>query len=457
MINSAYSTPNAWKTILAGNYPNSTDAFLYSPKFNFQNIYNATLSFYQWYNIQTNYDAGRVEYSINDGGTWNALGIVADPLGTNWYNTNYGGITGWSGTNAGWTQSRYVLSAFNNASTPVQFRFRFKSDATTNLNGWAVDNFAITVAPIAKDAGVTQIITPGTGPIVTATNTSVEVVVKNFGTDTIHSMTIAYKFGSFAPVTQTWTGTLVPSDTMLFYFTQPYASPDHDYRFCSYTLLTGDTYHFNDSTCQNITYSPAAIDAGISAIVAPGVQSYIGYPNYVEVTLKNYGTSPVTSMDVAYKVSTSPAVVETWTGSLAAGATVSYTFTTPFNSLINMYEFCAYTSLSNDAYRINDTICKQVQGIIGIEEISGNGLVLFQNVPNPANGSTIIPYALPENGEAIFEIRNVIGEIMYTEKVTQNAGKHSLEVNLSDWSSGLYFYSLTFKGDKLVKKLTIQK
>ncbi|MFH0894004.1 MAG: GEVED domain-containing protein [Bacteroidota bacterium] len=456
VINYAHTAPNAWKTIVAGYYPNNQDACLYSPFFNFQNVDNAVLSFYQWYNIQVNNDAGRIEYSTN-GTTWVALGSVGDPLGTNWYNTNYAGFTGWSGNNGGWVQSSYVLTAFNNYPTPVQFRYHFKSDASGFQDGWAVDDFAITVPSIAKDAGVNEIITPGTGSVLTGTSTPVKVVVENFGLDTLHSLTVAYKVENNAPTTQAWSGTLAPGDTMLFSFTQPYISLDHNYRLCSYTILSGDTYHSNDTTCKNIIFSPIPDDAGIYAIVEPGTQSYINYPNYVVVTLKNFGTNTISSMNVSYKVGSNATVTEAWSGSLAGGASVPFTFATTFMSPINMYTLTVYTDLGADGYRYNDTLRKSVQGIVGIEENAGSIFGLYQNIPNPARNTTVIPFSLPENGNAAIEIRNVLGQLMFSQQRQENSGKHTLEIDVNEWPSGIYFYSLVFDNMKIVKKMTISR
>jgi hypothetical protein len=73
---------------------------------------------------------------------------------------------------------------------------------------------------------------------------------------------------------------------------------------------------------------------------------------------------------------------------------------------------------------------------------------LSQNNPNPANGSTLISYTLPEEGEVTLKIVNLLGAEMGSpiiRNVLQN-GTYTVTLDCTDYPSGIYFYQLELKG-----------
>jgi len=82
---------------------------------------------------------------------------------------------------------------------------------------------------------------------------------------------------------------------------------------------------------------------------------------------------------------------------------------------------------------------------------------LWQNTPNPAEGDTFIEYCIPVAGEVIFNINSVSGQVLYTQVIQSESGKHVIEVNTSDLAAGIYFYSIEYMGHKLVKRMSVKK
>jgi len=125
----------------------------------------------------TNWDGGVVEYSVDDGTTWQDLSTLVLPatLGYNGTITDtsgnpLGGRQGYVGLHAAYTQ--VSLSLPDLASQTVRFRFRFGADGGVASAGWWIDDVAITnTAP-----GTVQLPDAPTGVQVTATSpTSVAV------------------------------------------------------------------------------------------------------------------------------------------------------------------------------------------------------------------------------------------------------------------------------------------
>lgn len=349
-INSAYSPVNAWKTNLDGNYYNNAEYILYTPSFNFSSAYDAEIRFMQWYDTEVN-DGGYVQYSNNNGTTWQDLGTLNDPNGVNWGTAAVNTNPGWSGSSGGWVYSSLTLSQFNGSPFPVQFRFVFYSDATlSDANGWAIDNFEIFVPTPALDAGVTNIISPA-GVLTAGSSVPVTVTIKNFGTDTLNSIFVA--------------------------------------------------------------------------------------------AMPNTGQPPLNG---------------TWTGTLLPDSSIDYTFPASYTPLaIASFEMCAFTNLTGEMNRNNDTTCVSLTTDVGINDPNAAGFVLMQNLPNPAFGNTEIPFYLPKAGKCILTINNIVGELVESVEIDGSAGLNVYPLDIQNLQQGVYSYTLHFEGVSQTRRLTVIK
>ena len=96
--------------------------------------------------------------------------------------------------------------------------------------------------------------------------------------------------------------------------------------------------------------------------------------------------------------------------------------------------------------------------IVNAEIISTVKYTLEQNYPNPFNPTTTISYSLPKASNVKLTIYNLLGQEVTTLVNSFNdAGKHSVQFNASNLSSGVYIYSI--KADKFsaTKKLLLLK
>ena len=118
----------------------------------------------------------------------------------------------------------------------------------------------------------------------------------------------------------------------------------------------------------------------------------------------------------------------------------------------------AYLVGNSDVNPANDTAAPVTKCTdLGIADADVNGMSMSQNIPNPAKGKTSVTYIVPEDGKVMFNIMTVTGQILYTEEVSAMAGANRIEFNTESMASGIYFYSMTFNGQKIVKKMTIRK
>lgn len=82
---------------------------------------------------------------------------------------------------------------------------------------------------------------------------------------------------------------------------------------------------------------------------------------------------------------------------------------------------------------------------------------LAQNRPNPFNGNTTVTYQLNKRANNVtFEVYDVTGKlVMNLNEGSKGAGQYNIEFNGSEFTTGLYYYSLTVNGQKLTRKMVI--
>ena len=95
---------------------------------------------------------------------------------------------------------------------------------------------------------------------------------------------------------------------------------------------------------------------------------------------------------------------------------------------------------------------------VGIDEIANrNGIELHQNVPNPANGTTMIRFELLQARNVTVEMRDLQGRLIQAvERGQLPAGMHQVDLNVADLQGGIYTYTLVADGMRLTKKMMVK-
>ena len=167
VISSAAAGVKCWITggLNGSSYNNGENSWLQSPCFDFSTAVHPLIKFSVFWEMEKKYDGASMEYSTNDGASWQLLGSSSETgcSAIDWYNnssiTYLGGSQGWSGNkqpNTGsclggngsnnWVIAQHDLSFL--AGTPkVIFRFRFGAGTTCNgYDGFAIDEISISEA-----------------------------------------------------------------------------------------------------------------------------------------------------------------------------------------------------------------------------------------------------------------------------------------------------------------------
>ncbi len=86
------------------------------------------------------------------------------------------------------------------------------------------------------------------------------------------------------------------------------------------------------------------------------------------------------------------------------------------------------------------------------------GFRLYQNYPNPFNPVTTIKYELPASTRVVIKIYNTLGKVITTlVNKTQMPGIHTVNFNVKNLSSGVYFYQIITEKWTQTNKMLVLK
>lgn len=188
----------------------------------------------------------------------------------------------------------------------------------------------------------------------------------------------------------------------------------------------------------------------------------VGDTIYPIIKVRNNGSSAFKDFDINCIMQ-----VGMWHDTLTAhisdviqpGATMDYTFNEGFVLYdLGLVEFWAIGQIDLDKDNTNNTkrvIACTNSGVENYE--TGKGMVLYQNIPNPATTTTRIEYLLPEDGKATLNVYSAMGQLLYTDSQEALEGSNFFEMNVANLAAGVYYYTVNFNGASLTKKMVIQK
>lgn len=173
--------------------------------------------------------------------------------------------------------------------------------------------------------------------------------------------TFTNRFGDYSHLT-------MDPDNFTFWHTAEYFSSDNNWRtqIAAFTLSGGFVK-----------------DVGVNALIQP-VNGLLTNAETVEVSIRNFGTAAQSNIPLELRLDGNLMASETFTGTIAAGATANYTFTQTLNLSTSgqTYSIEVRTNLPGDEFAANDPFTKNITNLlandVGAIEItapvSGSGL-----------------------------------------------------------------------------------
>lgn len=106
----------------------------------------------------------------------------------------------------------------------------------------------------------------------------------------------------------------------------------------------------------------------------------------------------------------------------------------------------------------HDSISGVITNATNVENDAPSAFSVDQNTPNPFNPTTTISFNLVEAGDVSIEVFNVAGQKVDTiVDGFMDTGSHSVVWNASDFSAGIYFYTVKSGGHSRTMKMTLLK
>jgi Fe-S cluster biogenesis protein NfuA len=259
--------------------------------------------------------------------------------------------------------------------------------------------------------------------------------------------------GILATVSHTFSNTYVVPDDSVYYLTV-YIDHNDDY-------LSDDTLTIKRTTKEGEKdLSIISIDnpssgkdmIGSSVQVSASVRNDSEYENYSELRITVLVEDPQ-----GQSIETFTEIIDTIERLSTVSHTFANTYTVPGDSVYYLYVYIdSYDNYShNDTAKIRRETRKAGDSTSIYSTESIKGFTLGQNIPNPANNSTHIDYSIPDAGKVIFHIHSISGQLLYSQTIETARGTNSIELNTSLFAAGVYFYSMEYKGQRRVRKLTI--
>ncbi|MDD3331471.1 MAG: T9SS type A sorting domain-containing protein, partial [Bacteroidales bacterium] len=298
-----------------------------------------------------------------------------------------------------------------------------------------------------------------------------KVSIKNTGDLLIPETPLRLQINNSNDIVETLQTPLYPGDSIEYIFTQPYIVPEVNtvqpyYQISVATELSCDYMASNNKA--TLIAGVSVVELQVLSIETPDPLvcdtgfSYV----YPSIQLSNNGHNDLENVRIYVKVDSASMEVSKISeefASVPVGAQV-YTFTTPYPvpNLTGNYEVTVFIDkVTGEMDDSNDTLSMEAcaiefgTAVLGYD--ASANWTMGQNMPNPASAATQITYSIPQEGVIHFTLTTITGQLIHSQDISSAAGSYSLEFDTQHLAGGIYYYSMEYQGQRIVKKMTIQK
>jgi|GEM_PF-1158918 len=129
------------------------------------------------------------------------------------------------------------------------------------------------------------------------------------------------------------------------------------------------------------------------------------------------------------------------------------------------FRFESDATITDEGWAIDDFCLETINAghcfAVGLDEElalrSESEVYIGQNIPNPANGTTSIPYVLPNSASMSVRVVNVMGQEMYYNSMSRAKGSGYIDLDISNYAQGIYYYTIDVDGIPFTKKMIVTK
>ncbi len=463
----AASGQNAYMTRLNGNYNNDEHSWVISPCFDFSSLNKPQIAIHLNWDTQPSYDGSVLQYSTNNGQSWQNVGNFSDRV--NWFNDNNidglpgGSYSGWSGSgisggSQGWISVKHELNALG-GKPAVRLRLAFGSSSFSNTyDGIAFDDVAIGETPIVNLGNGLDTI-EACGSITLDAGNPGALYIWNNGKAT-QKITILAGAQTFTTTYYVWVETLeglYNSDTVVVVLHPgPHVDLGQDVNICgtnNYVLNAGNPgsiYLWDDGSSaktrtvtQNGTYWVSVTKYGCT-------QSDTINVSFLQFPVAAFTVSvPAGSKTATFNNTSSNGNIYDWD----FGDGFNSTQQNPTHTYSNAGVYTVTLIVSNDCGP--DTFQTTVQIFpTGIDAISG--LEVFRIFPVPSNGQLLLSVQTGKALHLTLELLSIEGKLIHSIDLGIISGTYSKSMDFSQLAKGIYFIRLSGNDASVMEKIVLQ-
>lgn len=169
----------------------------------------------------------------------------------------------------------------------------------------------------------------------------------------------------------------------------------------------------------------------------------------IQTDIANYGSIPVSTLDLSYKVSDGGNVQETWNGTLNPNSFFSYTFVSKTATQIGSSNNITCVDVKkangiNDQNQTNNELCNV---------LNTNDITVSNPIPNPTNADITLPIILNKEIDFSVSIYNSNGQIQYEEKTQKGIiGLNLITLPTANYARGCYIIKTVIDDKIFIKK-----
>jgi len=304
----------------------------------------------------------------------------------------------------------------------------------------------------------------------------INVYLKNQGNTEIKDIPVQITINHLQTINDTLFETLASGASVLLHFSKPYIVPYATAVQPYYTFSVKAHYPCDANVSNNeVTFLACVdvdvnIDLSVKSIEKPiPSQCDTGLTNlYARIKLENKGNTNLNNVIMYLSVDSAHQIVQQINDTIktiSASNELDYIFTKPYRvpnlkSIQEVYTVKVFIeTIINDSDPLNDTLSVSACAVyndVSIQTHASSIWSVGQNIPNPTSTITSIPFSIQQEGDISFKILSIKGQLLYSKELHKPAGNHSLEINTLVFIDGIYYISLTYKGQMIIKKMIVQ-
>lgn len=227
---------------------------------------------------------------------------------------------------------------------------------------------------------------------------------------------------------------------------------------CGFVNVVGDNNRSNDTTC--------VIDSAYIDIRAHRIEVEENREDscHVRMLVENVGTIILDTSRRGLNISATINGQAIKTKNIKKRMIPGIIYTVDFDSTITKSATRTYTGSGsvdqpNDMNHDNDqtSIVDAINYFEGIEDADlSDGIMLYQNVPNPFDHVTNVDFEIPAPGDVTFFVVDLMGRMIHSQTALYIMGKNTIKFDADKLSSGTYFYGIIYDGKRLMRKMIIK-